>query len=449
MNLFSAFANRNSKSSSQFGTIGFNSASWSGQSAQNFQKYAIEAYLKNVIAYRCIDEISRSIASVPWRVFRKTNNDKKELVEDHPVNELMKRPNPNQGGAMFHLYSSAFLILDGNTFIEPLKPDTGPNTEFPQELQVIRPDQIRPKTTQGTGGEISPTNQFLGWEQVVQGEIVKTWDFDPLTGKTDLLQLKLFHPINDIWGASPLEATARETDTSNEAIEWQKALLQNQGRPGLLVMYEDNLGDPQYDKLEKMLKERHTGAANAGKSLILEGGVKDVKPYNFTPTEMDFHEGAREKARGIAMGFGVPPQIIGIPGESKFKNYETAMLSFWENLILFYIRFYAAEYNNWFFAEDDIHFLEPILDDIPALAPRRKETWDKAQKSDFLKINEKRKMVGLDDVEGGDVILVQASMVELGSDQDMDEDEIDDDEKKTLKLVRDEGIDPDGFLDVK
>jgi HK97 family phage portal protein len=208
----------------------------------------------------------------------------------------------------------------------------------------------------------------------------------------------------------------------------------------MVFAFRENLTDDQFENLEKQLATEWSGSASAGKNLLL-GGVGDkgvdVKPYGFTPAEMDFIEGNRELARRIAFGYGVPPMIIGIPGDNTYSNYKEARLAFWENTVMWYLSYAAGEYNNWFFPEEENLFLGFDLDKVPALAPRREELWERAEKSTHLSINEKREMTGQDSWgPDGDVILVPATMIPLGEEIDTEPSGGgggDDDEGKTKK----------------
>ena len=48
---------------------------------------------------------------------------------------------------------------------------------------------------------------------------------------------ELFHPLNDHYGLSPMEAAATAVDTHNAAASWNKALLDNSARPSGALVY--------------------------------------------------------------------------------------------------------------------------------------------------------------------------------------------------------------------
>jgi HK97 family phage portal protein len=386
---------------------------------RNYQNFADEGYLKSVDMYRCVNEVAMACASVPWKVYNEKEDGTREINTEHPVNKLLKRPNPQQGWSALILETVSYIMIAGNTFPERISPTTGDNAGVPKEIGVIRPDRIKVIVHNDTG-------ELLGYELNEEGVAKKVWKIDPVTGQCDLLHLKMFHPTNDIMGASPVEASAKNIDTANEATEWNKKLLENEARPGMLFMFKQALGDKQYERFKADLKENQSGAENAGKSLIIEGDG-EAKPYGYNMQELDFIQGGREKSRQIARGFFTPSQIIGIIGDSTFANYETAEQSFWEKIVFYMLSYMRDELNNWLFTNEDAISLDFVLDGVPALEPRQTEKWKRAQESEFLTINEKREMVGLDSIDDGDVVLVQASMIPLGT--ELEEDEADEEEE--------------------
>ena len=426
-NLFSRFGSKSSAVAATLVTgLGQGGALWT---PRRYDLYAKATYMTNVIAFRCIDEIAKSVASINWELFKENSDGEQVKIDNHPILPLLRRANPDDSFHFFMLKATAFLVLSGNTFIERVSPDTGPNAGIPKELYVLRPDRMKILVNPNTGA-------ITGYEHTVNGRKV-VFETDPITMQADVLHVKGFNPIDDFWGSGPTEPAARQIDTNNEAVKWQKSLLENQGRPGLIFTIKGFLGEKQKEQMIQQLNDKYSGAASAGKNLIVEtggdgvnsssmGGM-DVKPYGFTPTEMDWLESNNALARTIAFAYGVPPQIIGIPGDNTFSNQKEARLAFWETTVFYYTGHMGGELNNWFFDRDSGLFLKPNLNIVPALEARREILWDRAEKATFITINEKRRMVGLEDDPNGDVILIPATMLPLGQElnEDTDEDEKD------------------------
>ena len=173
-----------------------------------------------------------------------------------------------------------------------------------------------------------------GWpeayEYSVGGRSVR---FDqPASSVPPILHLTFFHPLDDHYGLAPIEAAAVAVDTHNAAAPWNKALLDNAARPSGALVYSGPegavLSDSQFDRLKRELTETYQGAVNAGRPLLLEGGL-DWKAMSLTPKDMDFLEAKHSAAREIALAFGVPPMLLGIPGDNTYANFQEANRVFW------------------------------------------------------------------------------------------------------------------------
>lgn len=405
---------------------GLGTASWTSRDYANFAK---EAYLKNYVSFRCIDMIAQDVSTVPWGVFKRANENREEQA-NHPINKLLRRANPRQGFSSFQYSVISYWGIAGNSYVDKIGPITGPNKGVPKELYTQRPDLIKPLLDR-------QTNEHLGYVLEVNGTEKKRWEIDPITGNCDLLHIKKFHPLNDVEGLATVEPAARSIDTSNEALNWNKKLLQNDARPGTLFVFENPLGDDQYERFEKRLNERRSGSDNAGKNLIVEGALKDARPFGFSPMEMDYLQGNWDLARQICATYGVPPQLLGIPGDSTYANFEQARMYFWETTVFYYLQILKDEYNAFFFPDSDEIFVDFDLDDIPALMPRRLEKFNMIEKASFLKVNEKREEMGKEEAAGGDVILVPSTMIPLDM-VSVEEEDVDDAEEEVEEEIDEE-----------
>lgn len=367
---------------------------------RQYDRLADEAYRKNIIAYRAIKLVSQNAAAVPLAVYRGKKHAGAFLqrLEDHPLAALLAKPNAQQGCGEFFEAAYACYLIAGNGYLEAV----GPQGQSPRELWCLRPDRMR----------VVPGDKGLAsaYRYTVAGKSV---DFavDPLTGQSDILHLKSFHPLDDWYGMSPLEAAAFSVDQHNDAAKWNASLLQSAGRPtGALVFKpphpeaSDVLTEEQRSNLRREIEEYYTGAANAGKPLVLEGGL-DWREMSLTPKDMDWLAGKDVSAREIALAFHVPPQLIGIQGSLSFANFEQARLALYDDAVLPLVSHLCAALNNWLSPRfgDDV-FISFDADAVEALAPRREKIWERLNNASFMTQNEKRRALGLAPVEGGDAL---------------------------------------------
>ncbi|MBZ9792823.1 phage portal protein [Rhizobium sp. 3T7] len=117
--------------------------------------------------------------------------------------------------------------------------------------------------------------------------------FPAETDGLGLLHLKLFHPLDDHLGFPPLVAAQVALD----------------------------------------LDEGCSGPMRAGRPLLLEGGL-DWKSMGLSPKDMDFVEAPHGAALDIALACGVPPMLLGIPGDNTFANYQEANRAFYRLTVL-------------------------------------------------------------------------------------------------------------------
>jgi HK97 family phage portal protein len=222
----------------------------------------------------------------------------------------------------------------------------------------------------------------------------------------------MFNPLDDWYGMSPVEASAYSIDQHNEAMQWMQALLQNSARPsGAMVMgNNETLSDEAFNRLKSQIDEQYSGSRNAGRPMMLEGGL-DWKPMGLSPTDMGIIEAKNAAARDIALGFGVPPQLLGIPGDNTYSNYAEARLAFWEDTVVPLLDWVAQDWSEWLTGGELM--LKPDLDQIPAIVEKRQTLWDMADRATDLTINERRELKGYKPIEGGDALLVNSSQISL------------------------------------
>ncbi len=360
---------------------------------REYHRFADEGYGRNVIVYRCISLIAQSAASVPWLLYHTDGEEKKE-IRKHPLLDLLARPNPSHGGSEFIEHLFAFRMISGNVFVQAVGADSN---EPPKELHILRPDRVT---------IVAGSGYFPKAYRYTVGDNYKDFYVNQLNGKSAILHIKNFHPLNDYYGLSPIESAAYSIDQHNQAAVWNQALLQNGARPsGALVVNAENNGtltDDQYNRIKAQMDEQFSGAINSGRPLLLEGGL-DWKEMSISPKDMDFISGKHSSARDIALAFGVPPQLLGIPGDNTYNNFAEARLALWESTIIPLLQNVTDTFNNWLspmFGEG--LKLDYDLDEVSALTPRREKMWAKVQKAEFMTINEKRQAIGLDSIEGGD-----------------------------------------------
>ena len=360
---------------------------------RDYKSFAEEAYVRNVIAYQAINKIAEAVSSVRWVAYRGETE-----VTQSPALDLIDNPNPMQSGREFIEAKIGYLMISGNSYDERIM-----ISGQPREMYTHRPDRM--KVVPGPNG--TPKAYIY---EVASSRV--TWQVDEI-GKSDIRHMRLFNPLNDWYGQAPVEAAAYAIDQHNEAMKWVQALLQNSARPsGALVSKGDALTDEQYNRLKAQMEMQYQGGANAGRPMLLEGGL-DWKEMGLSPTDMGVIDSKNSAARDISLAFGVPPQLLGIPGDNTYSNYSEARLSFWEDTIIPLVDRLAEEFTA-FIGEPYGVEIRADLDQIPAIVDKRRTLWEMVNASTVLTINEKREAMGYDPIAGGDQVFIGMGQIGLG-----------------------------------
>jgi HK97 family phage portal protein len=369
-------------------------------SPRNYASFAKEGYQQNAVVYRSVRLLADTCAAIPLVVYDADD----EPVDDHPFLDLLEAPNPFEGkeDLLDAIYSYQWIA--GNTYIEGVMLG-----QVLKELYVLRPDRIS-ISVDNKGRPASYTYK------VGQSEIIFKV---PTSGQREILQIKQFNPLNDLYGQSPIEAAAFSIDINNESGAFNKSLLQNSARPsGALVVMPDKQGDAalteeQFSRLKGELQEKYSGAANAGRPMLLEGGL-DWKQMGLGMEDLQFIEGKNQSAREIALALGVPPMLLGIPGDNTYSNYKEAQVAFIRQTCLPLVCKVTQALTVWLkptYGKD--FYVGFDINQIPGLSSERDETWTRINQSGVLTVNEKREAIGYDEVEGGDELLVPSSLIPL------------------------------------
>ncbi|MDR3030947.1 MAG: phage portal protein [Holosporales bacterium] len=369
-------ANNNSNSS----LISYKTANIT--SLDNYQELAEIGYKKNVIVYRCVHLISRAVSSVDW-ILKKANdsNTPDDVIYNHKTLDIIKKPNATQYSATFMEAATSYLLLCGNCYIMVVRDENN----NPKELHLLRPDRVKIIP----GANTIP----LGYEYNV-GDSKQIFGVEQETGFSDVLHLKLFNPLDDWYGMSPIEVAKSSIAQHNAIAQQNSAYLHNGGRPSGALMYKSNLDQKKRNDLRSDLKSLYEGGRNAGKILILEGDF-EWKEMGLSPKDLDFIAGKDLSAKEIATAFGVPPILIGSMSTATFSNYKEARYNFWEETVIPILNLFAGELSNWFkrlFKTEYLVWYD--IDSIQALSKRREAEWRKISAAEFLTDNEKREAFG-------------------------------------------------------
>jgi len=370
-------------------------------SMHDFRSYAEEGYGCNPTIYRCISLIAQNFAKVP--LYLKDKNG--EIVEEHPIVDLLKRPNPDEGGVEFRTAGASWYLLTGNTFSEIIKEgDTAHLWHYqPYDISI-------------TGRGPMPASYYFMKGKPNQ----KQWDVEPTSGHSTMLHWRTFNPApsSPRFGQAPLQAGAKAGDTYNAGTDWRFSALKNGGSAGGLVTVE-GIDDPQRKQLDEIIRQSMSGSSNAKRIVSINADAK-FQQIGMNMKDADWLAGSKLNAQEIASVFGVPTQMLGIEGSQTFANYEQARMSFWVDTVMPMLDLYVSELTRWLMPAFEVEGYEICYntEDIEALEPQRKERRTELLDTEVLTLNEKREVIGYEPIDEpeADQIFVDPSRIPLGLD---------------------------------
>ncbi len=386
---------------------------------------AMEGYEQNPSVAAAVNLIARTTAAVPWVLFQRgkakrmmsprtrakamlmsarspvltkaLKADRTE-VDDHNLLRLIERPNPMQGQAEFLTAHLSYLEYSGNNYQTIVGPMGDSQAA---EMWTFRPDRMT--VVPGPQGP-------AGYIYTINGK-------DKAFKRQDILHMKTWAPLNDWYGLSPIQIAARAVDGSNLVARWNNALLANGGRPSGALISKDPQGftDEQFNRIKDQLDEEITGVDNAGNPLVLDS--LEWQEFSLSPKDMDWLQQKKATTTDIAVIYGLAPELLGVTDAKKFANYQEARKSLYMEVILPLLDWLRDEWNSWLVPRfGDNLFLDYDRDQIEALQEDQGKLFDRAERSSFLTVDEKREMTGfeaLGTAKGGDAVVVSSAQTTL------------------------------------
>lgn len=276
------------------------------------------------------------------------------------------------------------VILNGNAYGQLLVDDR----EMPSEIAVLRPERVA--ILADAAGQAEAIAYRAG------GKAVRVAMRDALYRRR-VVHVRGLNPGDDHYGQGCLDAAIGAASVHNRATRWNKALLDNSARPSGALTYAPgdgaNLSREQFARLRGELDEMFSGDANAGRPMLLDGGLQ-WQAMAMSPSDMDFVALKESAARDIALAFGVPPVLIGLPGDATYANAREAGRALYRQTVLPLARAVLRALDEMLadwgprpgFAIDE--------DGLSELAGDREALWAQVGAADFLTLDEKRAQLG-------------------------------------------------------
>ena len=341
-----------------------------------------EGYERNSVVYACINLIANTMASITWCLYQKQGSESMEVDDpEHPLLKLLNRPSQRKAGARFTQDVVKFWLITGNSFIWANRIG-----QQPRELITLRPDRV----------DIYPGKTLESIDHYVYND-GKGTVIDPMAAE-DVLHLTLFQGYaNEYYGLSPLLVGSLLIDTDNNAVNWNRNLIGNRGKPDSIFSFKGELSEEQHTAFRAKLDELYSGSTNSGKPLISSGGEFTYQQLGNTPQEMDFMASTTMNTRRICQIYGVAPELVGDAQSKTFANAKEARLALVESSVFPLMDTLQDEFNRWLAPQfGEGLYLEYDKDSVDVISEKRQDKAAGLAIADWLSINEKREAMGYD-----------------------------------------------------
>jgi len=335
-----------------------------------------EGYLSNPVAQRAVKLVAEGVGSAVVYDAGKPSQESASTGSARAVSLI--------SGPLLET-TAMQLMLHGNAFVQVLADDRGEAAE----LFALRPERVGVEADAG-GWPVA----YLYRVGEARSRIAAR---DPL-GRVQVVHVRGMHPLDDHYGLGCLGCAAGAVGLHNQATRWNKALLDNAARPSGALVYDPGDGGAamspdQYARLQAQMEAGFAGAGNAWRPMLLEGGLR-WQAMSLTPADMDFVGLKAAAAREIALAFGVPPMLLGLPGDAAYANYREANKALWRLTILPLAGKILDALSAGLGAWSPGCKLAVDVDQVTALTEDRERLWNAVSGADFLSREEKREMLG-------------------------------------------------------
>lgn len=368
-------------------------------SETSFEGLARHGWRKNELIFACINKTAASSSFVRLQVTRGRDG---EVIDNHPLRRLIATPNPFMDEFDFWHAVVVYQKLAGGAYFEKERDRAGRVVR----LWPLRPDWLRP---------IKSAASFIGgYEYTVPGK-------EPITLRAeDVLDFRLFDPLNQYRGYPPAAVAGRVGDVDNATTDYLKLFMEKGGQPPGLLKTKQKLADVDIADIRRRWSERYGGYQHWTEPAVLDSDAEFQK-IGLSFEEMGFDVlDARSEAR-ICMVLGVPPILVGAKiglDRATYSNYNEARLAWWEDTLI-------PQYRNFesviqgdlapeFGADITVSF---DFGNVPALKESEDAKWSRttsALGAGYITVNEARAFIGLDEIgEPGDRFLRPTSAAEV------------------------------------
>lgn len=342
----------------------------------------LREYTHSIYLWRCVDMIAQMASSVELLV--RPDTDRDLTADEEQVEELLEHPNPQWTGAALQYFLAASLAVANKTFLYRVRGIGGQTLELwpikANEIQIIYEGMTQVVRAFQWIGPGNLTNQ-------------STYPVDSETGDCDIIYI---HRPALNWAAdkSPAAIAAAPAEVFTRILQRCADIVNNSSNITGLLSTEAELGQKAITEIKDRLNQYRTGGKDSGGTLVTANAKWGLTRLSEDPSSALSVEIKDSLARDVCMTFGVPTQLVGIPGTDTYNNLALARVGFMTDTVLpGYMNLILASLNHVLMKNAHAR-IEPDIDGLPAMRTARLQLVDTANKANMLSINEQRKLLG-------------------------------------------------------
>lgn len=348
-----------------------------------------EFAMKISTVWTCVRLISDTFSTLPVHVKERVDDRRRTLRTEHPVMRLLAKPSPKMNGVTLRSVLMVSALLRGNAYAFITERD---RREYPTRLDFVRPENVSLWE-----GDDDVFYSILGSAARIPSR--------------DVVHIKGLS-VNGLLGLSPIRHHDRLLELSNNSVEFARSFYRNGCRTTGVFKNPTELSDDAWNRLYRQLSENYFGARNAGKPLLLEGGL-DYSSITIPPEDAQFIATRVQSIDEIAAIFGVPPQMVGDLSHSTYSNNEQQNIEFYNVTLSPWITKVEEEFNDKLFLESEKGRLYVDIDArglLRADTASRTNYYRQMYNIGAMSPNEIRAAEDLDAYEGGDAFFRPLNM---------------------------------------
>lgn len=296
----------------------------------------VDASIDRVWTARCISLISKSATQVKLEV-----RQGEDWHDEHPLIDLLKRPNPRDPATMFFEWTLRWAETIGEWYWElvPSRRD-GISELFPLRGHLVR---VEPDGEGGIKGYVYDPNQngveVVKYAAPVPGKPVTSGP----EGKPILLAGRYANPKDDYYGMGPLRAAKDDIISEYYGVRYDHRFFRNSARPDVVIGFKGKL-DKDQRKANREEWQQFKGVDRAHRAAVMDNDPS-VHLLSQNPKDVEYLEGRYLSREGQCAAFGVPPVLVGDLRRATYSNYEVAEYIFWKDTMLEKLEFFATWVN--------------------------------------------------------------------------------------------------------